>query len=152
MNFTVRPPAHSFAARTSGPRVPRHPRKSTPATETRLPEPPMHDMSVTELDALARGRGTFRARAVLELVRRARTDDAATDALGELSRLPWLREDRVFHLVSMSWAAIIGLLAAHTERCWATAHAAFADLDPGDREALLNYLEGSDTGDIPSRK
>ncbi|MEU7906898.1 hypothetical protein [Actinoplanes sp. NPDC049118] len=100
-------------------------------------------MSVPELTALARGNDPHRARALLELIRRARTDDAATDALGELSRLPSLREDRMFHLVSLAWAAIIGLLAAATERSWATAHAAFADLDPNDRVALLSYLEST---------
>ncbi|MET8150457.1 hypothetical protein ACIBSW_09570 [Actinoplanes sp. NPDC049668] len=109
----------------------------------RTPAPPVHDMSVPELTALACGNHPHRGRAVLELIGRARTDDAATDALGDLSRLPSLREDRMFHLVSLAWAAIIGLLAAATERSWATAHAAFADLDFDDRLALLTYLEST---------
>lgn len=143
MNYTVRPPACSFAARTGAPRPFRHSRRCARTTVVRSPAPPVHDMSVPELTALAGGNDPHRARAVLELIGRVRTDDDATDALGELSRLRSLRDDRIFHLVSLAWAAIIGLLAAATERSWATAHAAFADLDPDDRMALLLYLEST---------
>jgi hypothetical protein len=143
MNYTVRPPACSFAARTGAPRSSRHPRRCARTTVVRSPAPPVHDMSVPELTALAGGNDPHRARAVLELIGRVRTDDDATDALGELSRLRSLRDDRMFHLVSLAWAAIIGLLAAATERSWMTAHAAFADLDPDDRLALLLYLEST---------
>jgi len=104
-------------------------------------EPPLADMSVAELTALAPSRNRYAGRAVFELAKRARTDDSAATALGELSRLQRLRDDRIFHLVSQAWAAIIGLLAAETDHSRRTAYAAFADLAPDDQAALLSYLK-----------
>jgi hypothetical protein len=98
-------------------------------------------MSVAELTDLAQSRHPNRGKAVFELARRAGTDNAAATALGALSRLPMLRDDRLFHLVSQAWAAIIGLLAAETDHARRTAYAAFADLEPGDRGDLLTYLK-----------
>jgi uncharacterized membrane-anchored protein len=105
------------------------------------PEPPLADMSVAELTALAPSRNRYAGRAVFELARRARTDESAVKALGDLSHLQQLRDDRIFHLVSQAWAAIIGLLAAETSYSRQTAYAAFADLDPSDQSALLSYLK-----------
>jgi hypothetical protein len=105
------------------------------------PEPPVRDMSVTELTALVEGGDVYRAKAVFELAARAPTDDAAATALGGLTHLPLLRNDRHFHLVSLAWAAIIGLLAAETAHSRRIAYAAFADLDPSDQSALLSYLK-----------
>jgi hypothetical protein len=51
-----------------------------------------------------------------------------------------LREDRMFHLVSMAWVAIIGLLAIETEHSRNLADAAFRALDAKDQESLLSYL------------
>jgi len=104
-------------------------------------EPPVGAMSVPELVALVRRRDPYRGRAVFELAARARTDHAAATALGELSRLPSARQDRLFHLVSLAWAAITGLLAAETEQARRVAYAAFADLEAGDRADLLAYLK-----------
>lgn len=104
------------------------------------PEPPVRSMSVGELAALVEARDVYRAKAVLELAARAAADDAAASALGDLTRLPLMRDDRLFHLVSLAWAGIIGLLAAETEHARRTAYAAFGDLEPGDRADLLSYL------------
>jgi hypothetical protein len=104
------------------------------------PEPPVREMAVGELAALVEGRNVYRAKALFELAARAAQDDAA-DALGHLSRLPVTRDDRLFHLVSLAWAAIIGLLAAGTPHARQVAYAAFADLDPRDRADLLDYLQ-----------
>jgi hypothetical protein len=105
------------------------------------PEPPVRDMPVAELAALVEAGDVYRAKAVFELAARAGTDTAAATALGSLTHLPLLRNDRLFHLVSLAWAAIIGLLAAETPYSRQTAYTAFADLDPSDQTALLSYLK-----------
>ena len=104
------------------------------------PEPPVRGMTVGELTALVEARDVYRAKAVLELAARAAADDAAASALGGLTRLPLMRDDRLFHLVSLAWAAVIGLLAAETAHARRTAYAAFGDLEPGDQADLLSYL------------
>ncbi|MEU1686872.1 hypothetical protein FXF50_01505 [Micromonospora sp. AP08] len=97
-------------------------------------------MSNEELANLAAQGGPYRGKAVFELVDRARADDEAATRLDQLSRLPALREDRAFHLVSLAWAAIIGLLAAETPHARKLAYAAFAALDPADRTDFLSYV------------
>ena len=62
-------------------------------------------------------------------------------ALGALSPLPVARHDRLFHFVSLAWAAIVGLLAAETDRTRETAYVAFAELDPAAQRDLLAYLQ-----------
>jgi hypothetical protein len=114
---------------------------STPPASPRSAELWVHHMTVAQLKALAWGCTPYRARAVAELARRAREQDAAVTALGELSRLPPLHENRLFHLVTLSWAAITALLAAETARSRHLAYDRFADLEPDDREALLLYLD-----------
>jgi hypothetical protein len=106
-----------------------------------VPEVSVGEMSVAELTDLAQSRHRSRGTAVFELARRAGADDAAVIALGRLSRLPVLRDDRLFHLVAQAWAAIIGLLAAETDNARRAAYAAFADLEPADRADLLAYLK-----------
>ncbi|MGW4941791.1 hypothetical protein ACWEOZ_09405 [Actinoplanes sp. NPDC004185] len=143
MNYSVRPPARSFATRAGALKMRRylHGRAlSSPPASPRAAELWVHGMSVTQLKALAWGCTPYRARAVFELALRARSEDAAVTALGELSRLPPLQESRLFHLVTLSWAAITALLAAETTRSRRLAYARFADLDPGDQQALLLYL------------
>jgi hypothetical protein len=105
------------------------------------PEPPVRDMSAGELRALVESRNVYRAKAVFELTARAGTDDAAAAALGDLSRLPVLRDDRLHGYVSLAWAAIIGLLAAETPGARRIAYAAFADLPSADQELFLTYLK-----------
>lgn len=104
------------------------------------PEPPVREMTVGDLESVVERRGLYRAKAVFELAGRAADDESAVAALGRLSRLPHVRDDRLFHLVSLAWAAIIGLLAAETPAARRTAYAAFADLAAGDRDDLLAYL------------
>jgi len=104
------------------------------------PAPNVRDMSVPDLFALVERRDVFRAKAVLELAARAGHDDDAVPALAEISRIAYVRNDRLFHLVSLAWAAIIGLLAAETTTARAAAYRSFADLDPADQANLLTYL------------
>ncbi|GAA3348378.1 hypothetical protein GCM10020358_66660 [Amorphoplanes nipponensis] len=143
MNFSVRPPARSFATRAGALRMRRylHGRTmSSPPASPRSAELWVHGMTVAQLKALAWGCTPYRARAVVELALRARREDAAVTALGELSLLPPLQEGRLFHLVTLSWAAITALLAAETARSRHLAYARFADLGPDDQQALLLYL------------
>ncbi|MET7966531.1 hypothetical protein [Micromonospora sp. NPDC005305] len=97
-------------------------------------------MNNAELAELAAGGSPYRGKAVFELVDRARVDDDAATKLNQLSRLPTLREDRAFHLVSLAWAAIIGLLAAETPHARTSAYAAFEALDRADQADFLSYL------------
>jgi hypothetical protein len=107
------------------------------------PEPAVSDMSVPELQHLIENRNVYRAKAVFELAARAGTDEAAAVALGELSRTPVLRNDRLDGYVSLAWAAIIGLLAGETPRSRQIAYDAFAALDPTDKELFLTYVKAS---------
>ncbi|SNY54902.1 WXG100 family type VII secretion target [Paractinoplanes atraurantiacus] len=113
------------------------------------PEPPVGEMSVGGLRALVERRDVYRAKAVFELVERARDDEAAVTVLGELSRFPLLRNDRLHGYVSLAWAAITGLLAAGTPRARQVAYAAFADLPADDQELLLTYLKVARIEDAP---
>jgi hypothetical protein len=105
------------------------------------PEPPVRDMSVSELRALVVARNVYRAKAVFELTARAGTDDNAVDALRDLSRSPILRNDRLHGYVSLAWAAIVGLLAGETSRSREAAYTAFAHLDADDQQLFLTYLK-----------
>ncbi len=105
------------------------------------PEPPVRDLTVGDLVALVERRDVYRAKAVFELAARAGVDNSAVTALGALSRRPVARNDRLFPLVSLAWAAIIGLPAAGTGQARQTAYAAFAELDPADQRGLLAYLK-----------
>ncbi|QGN48444.1 hypothetical protein GKC29_17425 [Micromonospora sp. WMMC415] len=98
-------------------------------------------MTNDELAQMAQRGGPYRGKAVFELVDRAGADDDAATTLGDLSRLPALRHDRVFHLVSLAWAAIIGLLAAETPYARSVAYAAFAALDAVDQRDFLSYVK-----------
>jgi hypothetical protein len=104
------------------------------------PSPDVRAMSVAELRALVERADVYRAKAVFELAARAGRDEAAVAELADASRLGHVRNDRVFHRVSLAWGAIIGLLAAETPTARGAAYAAFADLEPADREDLLVYL------------
>jgi hypothetical protein len=100
------------------------------------PAPAVGQMSTAELDALVRAGGPYRGKAVFALIDRVPGDTAAVEALGELAKLPLLRNDRL-HLVTLAWAAITGLLAAETPRSRALAYEAFAALPGSEREDLL---------------
>ncbi len=105
-----------------------------------LPVPPVRQMTTADLAHLAASGGPYRGKAVFELVDRARSDDDAATRLDQLSRLPALREDRAFHLASLAWAAIIGLLAAETAHARARAYAAFEALDRAEQVDFLAYV------------
>ncbi|MGK5444190.1 hypothetical protein ACSNN7_20560 [Micromonospora sp. URMC 105] len=108
-------------------------------------------MSNEELTELVRRGGPYRGKAVFELVDRAASDDDAVTRLGDLSRLPALRDDRVFHLVSLSWAAIIGLLAAETAHSRSVAYAAFRALPAVDQTEFLMYVKAERIEDAHPR-
>ncbi|WP_433533784.1 hypothetical protein ACQPZK_16400 [Micromonospora sp. CA-249363] len=116
-----------------------------------LPVPPVRQMGNGELADLAASRDPYRGRAVFELIDRARSDDDAATRLGQLSRLPALREDRAFHLVSLAWAAIIGLLAAETAHARASAYAAFEALDSSEQVDFLKYVRAERVEDAHPR-
>ncbi|MEU8211595.1 hypothetical protein AB0B85_20640 [Micromonospora sp. NPDC049044] len=97
-------------------------------------------MTNAELTDLAASRNPYRGKAVFELIDRAPTDNDAATRLDQLSRLPALREDRLFHLVSLAWAAITGLLAAETAYARTRAYAAFGALGRADQDDFLAYL------------
>ncbi|WP_433292593.1 hypothetical protein ACQP2F_28410 [Actinoplanes sp. CA-030573] len=98
-------------------------------------------MTVAELRTMIEGRDVFRAKAVFELAARASGDESAVAALAHVSRIDFVRDDRLFHLVSLAWAAIIGLLAAETPSARRAAYEAFADLSATDQGDLLRYLK-----------
>jgi hypothetical protein len=154
MNYSVRPPATSFSTRAGALKLRRylHGRTlSSPPSSPRAAELWVHGMTVPQLKALAWGCTPYRARAVLELAQRARREEAAVAALGELSRLPPLHEGRLFHLVTLSWASITALLAAETPASRQLAYARFADLDHDDQRALLLYLNAPTIEDAHPR-
>jgi hypothetical protein len=102
------------------------------------PEPPVRDMSVSDLRALVEAGNVYRAKAVFELAGRAGGDDDAVATLSTLSRSPVLRNDRLHGYVSLAWVAVIGLLAGETTRSRTTAYAAFEDLGSSDQHLLLS--------------
>jgi len=103
--------------------------------------PAVGEMSNAELAGLIEEGHPFRGKAVFELADRARQDIDAATRLGALSRLPLLRNDRLFHHVSLAWSAIVGLLAAETPDARRIAYEAFDALDPADQRDLLDYLK-----------
>ncbi|MFI7553062.1 hypothetical protein ACIBQ2_25330 [Micromonospora sediminimaris] len=116
-----------------------------------LTPPPVRQMGNAELAELATSGGAYRGKAVFELADRAARDDDAATRLGELSRLPALREDRVFHSVSLAWAAIIGLLATETPHARGVAYAAFEALPATDQADLLAYVKAERIEDAHPR-
>jgi len=113
---------------------------SVPASPPANSGTPTKELTVDELADLARGNARYRGKAIFELIDRAPADTAAAERLAELSEVPKLREDRVFHMVSMAWAAIIGLLVTEKPYERQLAYDAFAKLGPKDQENLLRYL------------
>ncbi|MEU4158353.1 hypothetical protein [Actinoplanes sp. NPDC026670] len=105
----------------------------------KLPVPPVREMSNTALADLIRAGGPYRGKAVFELGDRAANDESAASLLGDLTRLPVLRADRI-HRLSLAWAAIISLLAAKTSYARQTAYQSFAALPESEQRDLLAYL------------
>jgi hypothetical protein len=104
--------------------------------------PPLTNLANSELEDLVRRNDPYRGKAVYELIDRLtlRSDGDAIGHLGAISRLPSVRNDRLFHGPSLAWAAITGLLSAETDQSRAEAYAAFHDLAGHDQRRLLEYL------------
>lgn len=113
----------------------------TPSLPGRGPAPPVADMSNDELVALVEAEHPYRGLALFELNDRTAGDDDAATKVGALSRLPSVRNTRLFDRVSLAWSAIIALLAAETPHARATAYAAFGALGAEEQRDMLDYLE-----------
>jgi hypothetical protein len=98
-------------------------------------------MTNAQLAALVEAGDPYQGRALFELGDRIAADDDAATRVGALSRLPSVRETRLFDRVSLAWSAIISLLAAETAHSRATAYAAFAELSADEQRDMLDYLE-----------
>jgi hypothetical protein len=112
-----------------------------PALPRRGPAPPVERMSNDELVALVESEHPYRGRALFELSDRVAGDGDAATRVGALSRLPSLRNTRLFDRVSLAWSAIIALLAGETDHCRTTGYAAFGALDAHEQRDMLDYLE-----------
>jgi hypothetical protein len=108
-------------------------------------------MSNAELAALVEAEDPYRGRALFELSDRIVGDDEAASLVGALSRLPSVRDTRLFDRVSLAWSAIIALLAAETPHARTTAYAAFAELSADERRDMLDYLECEHIADAHPR-
>ncbi|WP_370318357.1 hypothetical protein [Actinoplanes sp. ATCC 53533] len=108
-----------------------------------LPKPPAYsDLSVTDLEGLVNRRSPYRARSVLELAHRAQQGESeSATALVRISALDFVRNDRFFHVASLSWVVIIALLSLSPRSEFReVAYSVFGRLDSCDQKALLSYL------------
>jgi hypothetical protein len=103
------------------------------------PAPATAQMTVGQLDELVRAGGPYRGKGVFALIDRL-PDPGAVETLGQLAKLPLLRRDKL-HMITLGWAAIIGLLAGETPRSRQLAYEAFADLDEREQADFLRYLK-----------
>jgi hypothetical protein len=103
----------------------------------------VNGLSNEELASLVAEGHLDRGKAVFELADRARSDVDAATRLGALTRLPLLRDDRLFHHVSLARSTTVGLLATETEQARQIAYEAFEALDADDQRDLLDYLRCS---------
>ena len=107
----------------------------------RGPAPPVAEMGNKELVSLVEAEHPYRGLALFELNDRAAGDDDAATKVAELSRLPSVRNTRLFDRVSLAWSAIIALLAAETTHARAAAYQAFGALGAEEQRDMLDYLE-----------
>ncbi|MEU1206470.1 hypothetical protein [Nocardia sp. NPDC005825] len=98
-------------------------------------------MDMSDLAKVAREKGIDRNTAVLEIARRAAYDDSAARLARDLALLPELREDRLFHWSSMSWAVLHALLSADTPVSRACAYEVFHAFDTRERSDVLFWLK-----------
>ncbi len=87
-----------------------------------------------------------RASAVASLGRRSATDPAAVEALESIATDGTMRETRMFHLTSLAYLAVAGLVNGRTEQSVGAACRAFAEFDDADRESLVSFLR---SGGLP---
>jgi hypothetical protein len=109
----------------------------------RGPAPPVEQMSNAELARMVESEHSYRGKALFELCDRIRHDDDAATKVAMLSRLTSLRTARLFDRVSLSWSAIIALLAAETPHARDSAYEAFGALEAAEQRDMLDYLEVS---------
>jgi hypothetical protein len=109
----------------------------------RGPAPPVERMSNAELARMVESEHPYRGKALFELCDRIAHDDDAATKVAMLSRLTSLRTARLFDRVSLSWSAIIALLAAETPHARDSAYEAFGALEAAEQRDMLDYLEVS---------
>jgi hypothetical protein len=113
------------------------------------PYPGYDDKPVRQLLELAwnqRESLSRRASAVASLGRRTATDPAAVEALESIATDGTMRETRMFHLTSLAYLAVAGLVNGRTEQSVGAARRALAEFDDADRESLMYFLR---TGGLP---
>jgi hypothetical protein len=81
-----------------------------------------------------------RASAVATLGRRSAGDPAAVAALESIASDHTMRETRMFHLTSLAWLAVAGLVHGGTPESVAAARRALAGFTDPDREELARFL------------
>lgn len=107
---------------------------------TDQPDRSLDALTDAELQDLVRSGAPDRGKAVYLLVDRAKQNRDSASRLATLSTLPAVRDDRLFHRVSLAWVAIIGLPEAGDVDNRALAYEAFYALEQEDRDDLLSYL------------
>jgi hypothetical protein len=112
-----------------------------PPLPQRGPAPAVEEMSNAELARMVEAEHPYRGKALFELSDRIPHDDDAATRVAMLTRLPSLRQARLFDRVSLAWSGIIALLAAETERARELAYEAFRALGPDEQRDMLDYLE-----------
>ncbi|MGQ4617472.1 hypothetical protein [Nocardia sp. R7R-8] len=115
----------------------------SPEGHERVPKPDFRALSIVELDAQARHRGPHWIAAVYELTDRAAYDDTAARTAAELAKLPLLREERVFHWASATWAVINELLRADSPVARSCACEVFDTIDEAEQADILIWLKAS---------
>jgi hypothetical protein len=98
-------------------------------------------MSNADLARMVEAEHPYRGKALFELSDRIATDDDAAAKVAMLTRLPSLRNARLFDRVSLAWSGIIALLAAETGPARQSAYDAFYALDQAEQQDMLDYLE-----------
>jgi|tagenome__1003787_1003787.scaffolds.fasta_scaffold18485930_1 hypothetical protein len=98
-------------------------------------------LSDDELADAIRAGGRLRGPAMFELIDRGHDNPASVETLGTVALFEPLRDERLFHLVSFAWAAIIGLLSIETVRSRQLGYQAFGALPKDDQASLLRYLK-----------
>jgi hypothetical protein len=112
-------------------------------TDLFAPYPDYDDKPAAVLVELAWNRReslSKRAIAVASLGRRSASDGAVVEALEAIATDPAMRETRMFHLTSLAYLAIAGLIHGGTPGSVAAARRAAAGFTQTDREGLESFL------------
>ncbi|MFD7846763.1 hypothetical protein ACFV4K_28000 [Nocardia sp. NPDC059764] len=98
-------------------------------------------LGMPDLMKISREKGPDRNNAVLEIARRASYDDSAARLARDLALLSDLREDRLFHWSSMSWAVLHALLSADTPVSRSCAYEVFYAFYSAEQSDVLFWLK-----------